>query len=172
MALEEFDELAHAGSMIELLPHNALRCLAKLQAKLGLDDEPPQGFAESFGIFGFDNEAVLFIAKQLGNARNIGGQADKSLARRLHQNIRQAVRIAILRNPAGERDNIRLPVSFQHSLLRLRSLPANAVSDAQRCGKGSQSVELLATTDMGEAPGELARQQGQRPKEHVIAFLL
>ena len=80
MAFKELDELAHAGPVIELLPHDVLGCPAKLPTKLGIDDEPPQSFAEGFGIFGLDHKTILFIAQQLGDARYMSRQADKTLA--------------------------------------------------------------------------------------------
>src|SRR5260221_3405554 len=71
------------------------------------------------------------VADQLRNRRDARRQARESLALRLGKHVRQAVAIAIARDAASERKEIRLAVLRQQLLLRERPAPGNALTDAE-----------------------------------------
>jgi hypothetical protein len=88
-----------------------------------------------------DQKAVFTIDQQFGHAGNGGGDARQALARRLDQNIRQSVPVAVGGDTAGQREHVGAAVVVEHLLLRQRTFPGDPV----RKGRARQREPSAST---------------------------
>ena len=98
-----------------------------------------------------------------GTAREPARDRGQLHGARLEQHVRQAVAIAVGRDPAREHEQIRAPVGLQHLVLRQRrraSAPARASPSA--AARASRSVAQRAAADVGVAPVQRRRQRRER----------
>ena len=112
-------------------PDPFLTRLAQLPAPRRFGDQAGQGPAQFRPVAAFDQDSGLFVRDQLWDRRYPGGDTGQTLALRFHQDVGQAIPVAITRDPAGKDKNIGFPIGRQDRLLRLRTAPGDLVRDAR-----------------------------------------
>ncbi len=128
--------------------------------------------ASAGGVARRHQQAGLVGADQLGDRRDRGRDTGQALALRLHQDVGQAVAIAVAGDPAGQDEQIGCAVMLQHHRMWLGAEPGDALGQAERRGLTRQPRALGAVPDMHQPPMQPRRQQRERAQQVGIAFLV
>ena len=110
---------------------------------------------------------------QLRDRRDARRDAGEPLALRLDQHVRQPVAVAVARDAAREREEVRVAVLGEQLVLRAarRAIRCDRRCRA-RCARLCRASLQRSAADVHEAPVQLRRQARQRLEQHVGALFL
>ncbi len=98
-------------------------------------------------------------------------QADDALALRFHQDVGQAIAVAVGADSACQYEDVGIAIGGEYLALGPCAAPLDALGEAASRRLAAQRLAQGAAADMDEAPMKLGRQQRQRGDEVVIALL-
>ncbi len=135
--------------------------------------EPDPCRGERVRVVGGDEEAVVAVADQLGDAGHVGGDDGRRTGHRLEQDVGNAVSVAAVDHPAGQAEN-RCPAVFGEQLPG-RERPDEPHGSVEPVGGGAAAhhrlvISVLTGDDRLERHPLLA-QSGARIDERVEALL-
>ena len=84
-------------------------------------DQPVQRIGEIDGAVGLDDQPVVAVTHQLGDAGDTGGDHGDAAGHRLHQHVRDPVAVAVLEHPAGQREHAGAAVLLEEGVLGQRA---------------------------------------------------
>ncbi len=141
-------------------------------AQLRRADGAGQGIGQRLRIVRRHKYAVHRIIDQLRHGRDVGGHAAQALALGLDKDVGQPVTVAVAGDPAGQHEQVRGAVELKHLDLRQGAEPGDALAQPQVLRLGAKLRQTLAAADMGPAPVEFGRQQGEGPQQDIEPLLL
>ena len=106
------------GAMAKPLEHPRARRLAEPQPRRRIGDQRRERIGQRCRIVGRHQKAVHAVLDQLRHRGDPARDHRKLHGARLQQHVRQAVAIAVRRDPAGQHEQIGGAVGLQHLVLR------------------------------------------------------
>jgi hypothetical protein len=168
---EQFREAVDAGRHVEV-PANVIQTsFAKGRSSIWIADEFAQCGGEGGLIARFHEHAGSTMCYEFVRGAHPGGDDRQLLTQRLHQDVRKPIAVAVLRDAAGQHEDVGVPIARKHRFLRLCASPINPRTYAKPRGMATKVLEQWSTADVNESPGRLGGQLRESLEQVRVALL-